>query len=141
MRDIKYNATVESIREVRPWLRIFASVPTSADSALFRANTRCWGWATGNRAWPEQVHLPLARTERLVQRAYSFSCCMLDADGELVAAGEEELVEFYIVLASGTAEHPAGLTPRLFHLRAGDRLFVGPRAKGTYTLSPVAPRR
>jgi ferredoxin--NADP+ reductase len=139
MRDIKYNATVESIREVRPWLRIFRLRPDVGRLRFVPGQYTVLGLGNWEPCVASTRPPPIDRTERLVQRAYSFSCCILDADGNLVAAGDEELVEFYIVLASGTAEHPAGLTPRLFHLRTGDRLLVGPRAKGTYTLSPVGP--
>jgi ferredoxin--NADP+ reductase len=137
MRDIKYNATVESIREVRPWLRIFRLQPDFGRIRFVPGQYTVLGLGNWEPCVAGTRPQPMDRTERLVQRAYSFSCCILDVDGKLVAAGDEELLEFYIVLASGTAEHPAGLTPRLFHLRTGDRLFVGPRAKGTYTLSPV----
>ncbi len=139
-RDNHYNATVESIREVRPWLRIFRLRPEFGRLRYIPGQYTVLGLGSWEPCVAGTSPAPAPQAERLVQRAYSFATSMLDAQGELVCAGDEELVEFYIVLASGTAEHPAGLTPRLFHLRVGDRLFLGPRAKGTYTLAPVGPR-
>jgi ferredoxin/flavodoxin---NADP+ reductase len=75
---------------------------------------------------------------KLIQRAYSISSPVLDAAGRLVPAERSEELEFYIALVRAAAAPPA-LTPRMFALSEGDRLFVGPRARGTYTLAPVRP--
>jgi len=49
---------------------------------------------------------------------------------------EREFLEFYIV------EVPSGaLTPRLFALDVGDRLWVGPKLTGLFTLDQVPPGR
>jgi ferredoxin--NADP+ reductase len=44
-----------------------------------------------------------------------------------------------VVLVRQGEEHPPGLTPRLFALEPGNRLFVGPKATGHYTLDGVRP--
>ena len=53
---------------------------------------------------------------------------------------ENDCLEFYIVLVR---ENPDGrvpaLTPRLFALREGDRINVGEKIAGHYTLDPVRP--
>jgi len=64
--------------------------------------------------------------EAMVRRAYSIASSSLAS----------EFLEFYIV------EVPSGvLTPRLFALKVGDPLWVGPKFTGLFTLDQVAPER
>ena len=60
--------------------------------------------------------------DKLVKRAYSISS----------GSRNREFVEFYVALV-GSGE----LTPRLFALAVGDRLYLGPKAKGLFTLDRV----
>jgi ferredoxin--NADP+ reductase len=62
--------------------------------------------------------------DRMIRRAYSIASESL--------AGEH--IEFYLTLV-GSGE----LTPRLFSLKIRDRLYVGPKAVGVFTLDKVAP--
>ena len=87
----------------------------------------------------EEEHLEDKELRRIVKRAYSFSCSVLDGGGRLRRPSEFPYFEFYVVLVRHGEEHPPGLTPRLFALRPGDRLFVGPKATGHYTLDSVRP--
>jgi ferredoxin--NADP+ reductase len=77
---------------------------------------------------------------RLVRRAYSISSSVLDDRGQLFDLSQTDWLEFYIVLVrdSGRAQ-PPGLTPRLFLLREGDRLFVAEKITGHFTLDSVQP--
>lgn len=75
---------------------------------------------------------------KVVRRAYSISCPMLDPQQNLLPCSRCEYLEFYITLIR-QADTPPALTPRLFHLHAGQRLFVQPRVVGTYTLAGIAP--
>ena len=60
----------------------------------------------------------------MIRRAYSISSSSI----------ERRYIEFYITLiASGQ------LTPRLFALPYGGRLFLGPKASGLFTLDRVPP--
>src|SRR5438309_12115847 len=47
-------------------------------------------------------------------------------------------LEFYIVRVPPTAENVPGLTPRLALKRPGDRIYLGPKVAGRYTLAPVS---
>jgi ferredoxin--NADP+ reductase len=76
--------------------------------------------------------------EKLIRRAYSFAGSMLDAERRLLRTTDCPYLEFYLALVPGGPNHPPGLTPRLFRLATGDRLFVGPHAHGRYTLVPLA---
>ncbi len=76
------------------------------------------------------------RWDKLVRRSYSISSRMFDEHGYLVGAEGEEL-EFYIVLVPPTDDNVPGLTPRLALKRPGDRIYLGPKVAGRYTLAPV----
>ena len=77
------------------------------------------------------------RWDKLVRRSYSISSRIFDEHGYL--SGEEGLdeLEFYIVLVPPTDDNVPGLTPRLALKRPGDRIYLGPKVAGRYTLAPV----
>lgn len=83
---------------------------------------------------PEATAVP-----QLIKRAYSISCPLLDDQGELVRAHHAAYLEFYITLVRRGTAHPPALTPRLFQLQVGDRLFCGPHMHGNYSLRGVRP--
>lgn len=62
---------------------------------------------------------PPARPDKIIKRAYSIASSSL----------EGEFLEFYVALVRGGA-----LTPRLFALQTGDRLWLGPKITGMFTL-------
>jgi ferredoxin--NADP+ reductase len=80
---------------------------------------------------PEAERIDLADREeetgatgKLIRRAYS------------IASSSKALshLEFYITLV-----HSGALSPRLFHLRPGDRLWLGPKITGGFTLDQAPP--
>jgi ferredoxin--NADP+ reductase len=77
---------------------------------------------------------------RVVRRAYSISSSVEGDRGGLYDLDGTDWLEFYIVLVR---DNPDGrvpaLTPRLFALKEGDRLQIGERITGHYTLEPVKP--
>lgn len=75
--------------------------------------------------------------ENLVRRSYSISSPIFDDDGYLSDPARSETLEFYIVLVPASGDHVPGLTPRLALCGTGDRIYVGPRIVGRYTLAPV----
>jgi len=74
---------------------------------------------------------------KMIRRSYSISSPMFDDNGYLAdySAGDE--LEFYIVLVVPTEENVPALTPRLALKRPGDRIFLGSKVAGRYTLAPV----
>lgn len=84
-------------------------------------------------AWPDGIQ----SKQPLIRRAYSISCAVLDGAGKLQTCSQSDELEFYITLVARPIDQPPMLTPRLFALREGDRLFVGRKAHGRYTLDPV----
>jgi ferredoxin--NADP+ reductase len=77
---------------------------------------------------------------KVVKRAYSISCSVLDDGGALLDRSNADWLEFYIVLVrDSNKEKPPALTPRLFTLGEGGRLFLGEKITGHFTLDPVKP--
>jgi ferredoxin--NADP+ reductase len=77
--------------------------------------------------------------KKLIRRAYSISCSVLDEAGNLPDRLGQDWLEFYIVLVRHADKAPPALTPRLFTLKEGDRIFLGEKIAGHYTLEPVKP--
>ena len=75
--------------------------------------------------------------DKLVRRSYSISSHMFDEHGYLTGDLDADELEFYIVLVPPTPENVPGLTPRLAVKRPGDRIYLGPKVAGRYTLAPV----
>lgn len=75
--------------------------------------------------------------ENLVRRSYSISSPIFEESGYLFDPAHHDDLEFYIVLVPPSPDRVPGLTPRLALKRPGDRLYVGPRVVGRYTLAPV----
>jgi ferredoxin/flavodoxin---NADP+ reductase len=75
----------------------------------------------------------------LIRRAYSISSPILDSAGQLLDRARTDWLEFYVVLVRESDKGPPALTPRLFLLNEGDRLFLGEKIAGHYTLDPVKP--
>ncbi len=83
--------------------------------------------------------LPFSKQSKVVQRAYSISCPMLDPLGNLASVNSVDYLEFYVTLvrkADSSDKGPPALTPRLFRQQVGDRLLIGKRIVGHYTLGP-----
>jgi ferredoxin--NADP+ reductase len=78
--------------------------------------------ATAPRAPDADPENPPPKPDAFIRRAYSIASASI----------EREFVEFYIVqVKSGS------LTPRLFALKVGDRVWLGPKATGMFTLDQV----
>jgi ferredoxin--NADP+ reductase len=140
LRQKKYNATVAYLHKPQADLMIVRVRP-DFPRPVHKPGQYC---TLGLGFWEPRVPdcqpetLNPGQEEQLVQRAYSISCSVLDGDHQLLDIPNTDWLEFYIVLMrqSGTAEAPA-LTPRLFTLNEGDRLFMGKKITGHYTSDPV----
>ncbi|MGF1580218.1 MAG: ferredoxin--NADP reductase [Gemmataceae bacterium] len=142
LREKHYNATVVSIREVNPELRIFRIKP---DSGVPKHIPGQYG-TLGMGNWEQRVEgaqeesLEATKLKRVVKRAYSLSHPILGDKDDLFDPTGKDWVEVYIVLVlEASKEKPPALTPRLFTLTEGDRVFMGEKITGHYTLEPVKP--
>jgi ferredoxin--NADP+ reductase len=78
---------------------------------------------------------------KVVRRAYSISCSIESEPGQLYDPNQTDWLEFYIVLVRENQDgRVPALTPRLFGLREGDRIQIGEKIAGHYTLQPVKPQ-
>lgn len=142
LRAQHYNATVAAITLAHDEL-MRLRVATDFRVMPHRPGQYC---TLGLGTWEPVVAgtAPETRTPgdetKLIRRAYSLSHPLLDSQGNLPTAAYDHELEFYIVLLrdTGTAEPPR-LTPRLFNLKVGDRLAVGEKISGHYTLDGVKP--
>lgn len=74
---------------------------------------------------------------KIIRRAYSISCPLLDDEDRLLRVSELPYLEFYVALVREADRRPPALTPRLFLLEEGSRLLFGPHIHGHYTLARV----
>ncbi len=142
LRSKHYNATVAWIDKFNPDLM---RIHVKPDVPL-RPHKPGQYTSLGLGAWEDRV--PGCQPEplqpgdelRLIRRAYSISCPILDEAGNLAAPAEESgWLEFYIVLVreSSNREKPPALTPRLFNLKEGDRLHMVEKISGHFTSEAV----
>ena len=80
-----------------------------------------------------------AEQTKLVRRSYSISSSIyLDGTDTIRDASADDWLEFYVVLVRENLDgRVPALTPRLFHLKVGDRLQVGEKIVGHFNLEPV----
>jgi len=105
------NAVVQQRFEVAPGLMVIRVAPDGWRlPGLPPEAPRC-----ENSDDEEQVPKP----GKLIRRAYSIAS----------SSATREYIEFYITLV-----HSGALTPRLFALGPGDRLWLGPKITGNFTL-------
>jgi ferredoxin--NADP+ reductase len=85
----------------------------------------------------QKEDLPDKKLRRIAQRAYSISCPMVGAGGKVAPIDSIDYMEFYVTLvrrADSPDKKPPSLTPRLFNIGVGDRLMIGKKITGHYTL-------
>jgi ferredoxin--NADP+ reductase len=142
LRRKRYNATVVHLRKVNAELMILRVRPDFPRPVHKPGQYSTLGLGFWEPRFPgcqEETVTPEDET-KLVRRAYSISCSILDDQGRLEDIAQTDWLEFYIVLVRESDKRlPPALTPRLFLLREGDRLFLGEKITGQYTLDPVKP--
>jgi ferredoxin--NADP+ reductase len=137
---LPYNAAVTRLTRCHEDLMILRVVLDGAKPQAIAGQYTVLGLApAARRVAGVQAELPggLA-SDRLIQRAYSLSCPILDDTGRIATVRELDYFEFYIVLVRSGASPPA-LTPRLFALEVGSRLYCSPKLHGRYTLPELSP--
>jgi ferredoxin--NADP+ reductase len=142
LRRTRYNATIVSLRKVHSDLMIMRVRPDFPRPVHKPGQYSTLGMGFWEPRFPGVQPEELAPEDegKLARRAYSISCSVLDDDHELLDIDRTDWLEFYIVLVreSDKKQAPA-LTPRLFLLREGDRLYLGEKITGHFTLDPVKP--
>jgi len=136
-----YNAVVAGVRHLHDDLLRLTVVPDfgQLDFEAGQYTVLGMGGWEPRLAGCQEETLDEAAKEKMILRAYSISSPIFDDGGDLWRSPEHAELEFYITIVRFAAKHPPALTPRLFLLKAGDRLHVGPKAHGHYSLAPVGP--
>lgn len=142
LRRRRYNATVVYLKFVNPDLMILRVTPDFPRPPHHPGQYCTLGlgyWERRTEGCQEEV-LPHGDETKVVRRAYSISCSIYAEPGRLMRPEENDWLEFYIVLVrENTDGRTPALTPRLFTLQEGDRIQIGERITGHYTLDPVKP--
>ena len=141
LRAEYYNASVIRLKLANPDLMILRVRP-DAGVAPHRAgqySTLGLGhWEPRAPGCQDEIPKP-GEERKLIRRAYSISSSILDDQGNLPISPTREWLEFYIVLVRQAEKAPPALTPRLFTLKEGNRIFMGEKIAGHFTLEPVKP--
>ena len=141
LQDEHYNATITWIREHNPDLWVMRVKPDEPVDPFKPGQYTTLGlgyWEPRADEVSEDFEENPSQEEKMALRSYSVASSIVDDDGELVEPHPEE-IEFYIVkVRPGEVEIPA-LTPRIFTKGVGDRLYMGRKFTGRYTLDGVEP--
>lgn len=139
LRARHYNATITHIREHNPDLWVLKVRPDEPPQDYKPGQYTTLGlgyWEP--RADEAEEEFDPEKHNRMALRSYSVSSSIVDEAGRPLPRGGPE-VEFYIVkVRPGQTEIPA-LTPRLFSKGVGDRLYMGRKFAGRYTLEGIEP--
>lgn len=119
----KYNAVVVARQALTSDLFIIKVKPDNPGPAFTSGQYVLLGLSSNvERRSGSEPEFKESKAGRMILRAYSIAS----------AGHEPELLEFYVsVVANGS------LTPRLVSLRPGDRLMVGEKIRGFFTLDTV----
>jgi ferredoxin--NADP+ reductase len=117
------NAVVALRTEISPWLIILRVVPDGWELPAFAPGQFSVLGLPGSAprcamAEPDEISDP----GKLIRRAYSVASSSLT----------REYIEFYVALVTSGA-----LTPRLFELNIGDRVWLSPKITGMFTFDQV----
>lgn len=119
------NATVSRVDPINHGLLVVRVVPDEEPPAWSAGQYAVLGLPGSapriDYAEPEATPAP---PDKLIKRAYSITSSSLRG----------EYLEFYVALV-----HSGALTPRLFALREGDRIWLGKKIVGMFTLADVTP--
>lgn len=121
------NSVIVQILQVSPIMKIIRVKPIGWEFPEYKGGQfvalglpgtaeRC-GDATDEFETPD--------SDKLIKRAYS-----------IASTSTADYVEFYITLV-----HSGALTPRIFNLNIGDKVFMGKKGVGMFTLEEVNPER
>jgi ferredoxin--NADP+ reductase len=124
VKKIELNAVVTQRIDLAPGLMVLRIAPESGPVPTFQSGQFAVVGlpASAPRSPLADPEEPGADPERLIRRAYSIASPSLPG---------EHLELFLTLVRSGE------LTPRLFALRPGDRVWLGPKITGLFTLAEV----
>jgi ferredoxin--NADP+ reductase len=138
LREEHYNATITTFEPTHSDLWVLRVRPDHGDTSHQPGQYASLGLGYWEQRVDDAVDEDLDnRWNRLIRRSYSISHPIFDEHGYLARQVESDELEFYIVLVQPTEDNVPALTPRLARKRPGDRIYLGPKVAGRYTLSAV----
>ena len=138
LRAEHYNAVITHFEPAHSDLWVLRVRPDRGDTAYLAGQYASLGLGFWERRSDEAEDRDLdARWDKLIRRSYSISSRILDQHGYLADAHRSDELEFYIVLVRPDGHNVPALTPRLALKRPGDRIYLGPKVAGRYTLASV----
>lgn len=138
LREEHYNATITHFEATHSDLWVLRVKPDQGDTSYLPGQYASLGLGY----WEERIDdAPDSeadkRWDKLIRRSYSISSRMFDDYGYLTDENGLDELEFYIVLVPPTPDNTPALTPRLALKHEGDRIYLGPKVAGRYTLKSV----
>lgn len=122
------NSVVTQVLQVSPIMKIMRVKPVGWEFPEFKGGQfvalALPGSAERCDSATDEFETP-KDPDKLIKRAYS-----------IASTSTAEYVEFYITLV-----HSGALTPRLFSLNIGDKVFMGKKGVGMFTLDSVVPEK
>ncbi len=138
LRALYYNATITNFEPTHSDLWTLRVKPDDGDTSFLPGQYATLGLGHWEHRIDDATDPGIEdKWEKLIRRSYSISSRMLESSGYLTDEPSNDELEFYIVLVKPTPENVPGLTPRLALKRPGDRIYLGPKVAGRYTLSAV----
>ncbi|MGH9022055.1 MAG: hypothetical protein ACRDV9_03000 [Acidimicrobiia bacterium] len=138
LRKEHYNATITYFEPTHSDLWVLGVRPDNGDISHHPGQYASLGLGYWEKRIDDAEDVELDdRWDKLVRRSYSISHRIFDEHGYLAQERDITELEFYVVLVPPTPEHVPGLTPRLALKHPGDRIYLGPKVAGRYTLAPV----
>ncbi len=138
LREEHYNATITKFEPTHSDLWVLRVRPDGGRTSHIPGQYASLGLGYWEERVDDAVDPALDdKWFKLVRRSYSISSRIFDQRGYLAADTSGEELEFYIVLVPPSDGHVPGLTPRLALKRPGDRIYLGPKVTGRYTLAAV----
>ncbi len=139
LRAESYNATLTDNRAHNEelWvLRVTPDEPVQDFEAGQYTSLALGDWEP--RADEAVEDITTIQEKKMARRSYSVSSSMIDEEGNLLPA-KTPFVEFYIVKVRPDQDEIPALTPRIFLKSVGDRIYMGRKFTGHYTLTGVEP--
>lgn len=119
----EYNSIITQIVQVSPIMKIIRVKADGWELPEFKAGQFvALGLYDDIPRCPEATEeFKIPTPDKLIRRAYS-----------IASSSSQDFVEFYITLV-----HSGSLTPRIFSLSIGDRIYMTPKPTGMFTLDMV----
>jgi len=130
-----YNATVVSIQHIHDELLILRLRPDRGIPLIRAGQYTVLGLGDWEPRAPDCQDEGITRHQNhLIRRAYSISCPILDGEGIDAGINDLDYLEFYVRLIRRSPHRPPALTPRLFLLKPGSRIYCSLKLHGRYAI-------